>query len=63
MVNLSKEGLLSRCKRWSRIELSLDGFAFLKVSGDFIIYSSDLTFKCFSVKAYQKELHLPHVYL
>ena len=49
MVNSSKEGLLSHCKRWSRIEHSSDGFVSWKVSGDIPIYSPDLTFKCLSV--------------
>ena len=49
MVNSSKEWLLSHSKRWSRIEISLDGFFFLKVSGDIPIFSPDLTFKCLSV--------------
>ena len=49
MVNSSKEGFLSHSNRWSRIELSLDGFVFLKVSGDIPICSPDLAFKGLSV--------------
>ena len=54
MVKSLKEGLLSYCKRWSQIELSLDGFVLLKVNGDILICSPDLTFKCLSVSVYTK---------
>ena len=49
MVNSSKKGLLSHCKKWSRFKLSLDESIFLKVSGDFSICSPDQTFKCLYV--------------
>ena len=49
MVNSSKEGLLSHYKRWSRTELSLDGFVFLKESGYIPICSLDLALKCLCV--------------
>ena len=62
MVCLSKEGLLSHSKKWSRIELSLYGFVFLKVSSDIPICSPDLTFKCLSVSPKCEELPLPHMY-
>ena len=49
MLNSSKEVLLPHCKRWSRIELSLGGLIFLKVSGDIAICLLYLTFKCLPV--------------
>ena len=33
-------------RRWSRIELSVDGFTLLKVYGEMLMCSPDFTFKC-----------------
>ena len=60
MTNSSKEGLLSHSKRWSRIELSLEGFVFLKVSGDSPICSPDLTFNGKNC-LYHMCIHKPHL--
>ena len=49
MVNSSKDGILLKIRRWSRIALSFDGLTFLNVKGDIPICSPDLTFKYLSV--------------
>ena len=45
----SKDGILLQIRRWSQVALSFNGFSFVNVKGDILIYSSDLTFKCLSV--------------
>ena len=62
MVNLSKEGLLSHCKRFSRIKLSLDGLVFLKVGGDIPICAS-LSHHNRKNCIYHTCIHKPHLTL
>ena len=45
MVKSSNEGLWLQNRKWSRIELSADGFNFLNVNGK----RPDFSFKCLSV--------------
>ena len=42
MVKSSNEGSWLQNRRWSRIELSADSFAFLKVNGKMLMCSPDL---------------------
>ena len=49
MLNLSKDGILLKIRRWSQIALSFAGLDFLNVKGDIPVCSPDLTFKRLSV--------------
>ena len=49
MVESSNSGSCLQNRRWSRIELSRDGFTFLNVSEKMLMCSPDVTFKCLSV--------------
>ena len=49
IMKSSNEGSWLQNKRWSRIELSADGFHFLEVNREMLMCSPDLTFKCQSV--------------
>ena len=44
MVNSSKDGMLLKFERWSRIVISFDGLVFSNVTGDIPVCSPELTF-------------------
>ena len=47
MVNSSKDGMLLKFERWSRIVISFDGLVFSNVTGDIPVCSPELTFNPF----------------
>ena len=49
MVKSSNESSWLQNRGWPHIELSADGFTFLKCNGEILMCSPDLTIKCLSV--------------